>query len=150
MTAEAEGFAIRCGMPGSTEPMSGLGDLARFLGGDESTFIGEVLKLAVKAQATPEHMERLTLAFPDYLHAWRIWNNMSPIPTADRLAAELVARPSRSGTVVVVEPLTTGALLLSCDGCGDILWRGEAYDAVDVDKLADLRDDHRWRTHGEH
>lgn len=150
MSTEAERFITRCGLRGSSEPMSGLGDLARFLDGDESSFIGEVLKLIVKAQATPEHMERLTLAFPDYVHAWRIWNTMSPIPTADQLDAELVARPSRSGTAVTVEALTTGELLLLCAGCDATLWQGVAYEAVDVDKLGDLRDDHRWRAHGEH
>lgn len=80
---------IPCGFPGSTEPMFGLGDLARAMGGDETSFIGEVLKLVPKAQNKPENLAALRLAFPALVRAWEVWMSMSPTPTCDELLAAL-------------------------------------------------------------
>lgn len=80
---------IRSGLPGSTEPMHGLGDLALFLGGDETSFTGDLLRLIVKADRG--NREQLRLAYPDVVAAWELWMSMSPTPTADELADALGA-----------------------------------------------------------
>lgn len=88
---------IRSGLPGSTEPMHGLGDLALFLGGDETSFTGRLLELIVKAQATPEHMAGLRRGFPEHVRVWETWMAMSPTPTADQLRAALDNQPPVDG-----------------------------------------------------
>lgn len=82
---------IRAGLPGSDEPMSGLGDLAVFLGGDETSFTGRLLDLIVKAQATPENLAALRRGFPDVVRAWQVWMRLTPSPTAGELRAALDA-----------------------------------------------------------
>jgi hypothetical protein len=69
--------------------MTGLGDLALFLGGSEDSFTGNLLRLIVKAQSTPENLAALRRAFPDVVRAWEVWNRTSPAPTADELRAAL-------------------------------------------------------------
>jgi len=92
------------GYPRALDPgaqVDGIGDLCLFLGGSwetlagQSSFTGEVLKLIVKAQATPENFLGLALAFPRVVTAWRTWMDMRPIPTAAELAAELTRRAER-------------------------------------------------------
>lgn len=85
---------VRAGLPGSDEPMSGLGDLALYLGGSENSFTGELLKLIVKAQATPSNMQRLAIAFPIEVQTWQAWMDMhveGRAPTAAELTAQLMA-----------------------------------------------------------
>jgi hypothetical protein len=71
------------------EPMYGLGDLARALGGAETSFTGRVLELVAKAQATPANLQRLALAFPREVRAYSIWMACDPTPTAEVLLALL-------------------------------------------------------------
>ncbi len=89
--------------------LSGLGDLCAFLGGTWSETLGGasvtamVLHLIVKAQNTPEKFAAIERAFPREVTAWRIWNPMSPSPTAGELYTELAgaerAALLRAGTV---------------------------------------------------
>lgn len=75
--------------------LDGLGDLALFLGGSwsdtpgGSSFTGELLKLIVKAQSTPDRLAALEAGFPREVRAWRVWMWMSPTPTAAELCATL-------------------------------------------------------------
>lgn len=88
-----DGRWIRSGLPGSTEGMDGIGDLAVFLGaspdGWKQSFVGLLLQLIVKAQATPEKMMRIAISFPQEVHVWLTWMRTSPTPTADQLRAIL-------------------------------------------------------------
>lgn len=93
---DAEGRYLRSGEEGSTEPMSGLGDLALFLGGSEDSFTGKLLQLIVKAD--PYNRERLRLAFPHVVRTWEVWmgttvhrgGGLTTSPTADELRSALV------------------------------------------------------------
>jgi hypothetical protein len=71
----------------------GTGDLARFLGGSEDSFTGLLLVLITKAQSTPANFSRLELAFPREVAAWKMWNSMSPVPTARELREALEEQP---------------------------------------------------------
>lgn len=72
-----------------------VGDLARALGGDDTSFTGDLLRLIAKADV--DNRPRLALAFPRVFIAWNIWMYTSPAPTAgellDRLAAALGEDP---------------------------------------------------------
>lgn len=92
------------------EPMHGIGDLARALGGSEDSFTGQLLKLVAKAD--PDNRERLRIAFPRAVRAWELWMATSPTPTAGELLAAL-DRPARGGKVSGF-PFTSNA------GCGGI------------------------------
>lgn len=87
---------IRCGEPGSTEPMHGLGDLVVAMGGDETSFIGEVLKLVSKAQNNPENVAALRRGWPHLVRAWELWMAMRPTPTCDQLHTALADDPEAS------------------------------------------------------
>lgn len=69
--------------------LSGLGDLALFLGGDATSFTGDLLKLIAKSQATWSNYHSLLRAFPRQVIAWAVWMGMSPIPTARELRERL-------------------------------------------------------------
>jgi hypothetical protein len=78
--------------------LSGLGDLCYFLGGEwgsdgggDASFTAHLLKLIVKAQATPERFAALERAFPREVLAWRVWMNTDQMPTAAGLCAALTA-----------------------------------------------------------
>lgn len=78
--------------------LSGLGDLCYFLGGEwgsngggDASFTAHLLKLIVKAQATPERFVPLARAFPREVLAWQVWMNTDPMPTAAGLCAALTA-----------------------------------------------------------
>lgn len=77
---------IRCGLPGSSEPMHGIGDLALCLGGSENSFTGGLLKLIAKAD--PVNRERLRAGFPRQVKAWELWM-ATDAPTGDELLALL-------------------------------------------------------------
>lgn len=87
---------IRCGEPGSTEPMHGLGDLVVAMGGAETSFIGEVLKLVSKAQNNPENVAALRRGWPHLVRAWELWMAMRPTPTCDQLHTALADDPEAS------------------------------------------------------
>lgn len=53
-----------------------LHDLAVFLGGDESSFTGHLLRLIAKAD--PGNRARLAGSFPREVAAWRIWQAADP------------------------------------------------------------------------
>jgi hypothetical protein len=78
--------------------LDGLGDLCAFLGGtwsdkpEAESITAKVLKLIVKAQATPDKFARICRAFPREAAAWRTWMTMvDHMPTARELYTELVA-----------------------------------------------------------
>jgi hypothetical protein len=77
------------------QQMFGTGDLARFLGGSESSFTGLLLVLMQKAD--PGNLARLKSAFPREVRAWETWNAMNPCPTPRQLGAALAeaAEPIR-------------------------------------------------------
>jgi hypothetical protein len=70
------------------EPVAELGDLARFLGGDDTSFTGDLLRLIEKARFTPPNLQQLSLAFPRHVAAWVMWDTLrhGGPPTAGRLA----------------------------------------------------------------
>jgi hypothetical protein len=67
--------------------LHGIGDLALVLGGDETSFTGDLLRLIAKADL--ENRQRLRLAFPRQVHAWETWMSMRPTPTGEQLLAAL-------------------------------------------------------------
>lgn len=99
----------RAGTPGSDEPMSGLGDLALFLGGGETSFVGQLLQLVQKAD--PDNLSRLALGYPEVVRAWQVWHYLGS-PTADQLAAALEADVNTNGAIaagyLTVEPADDG------------------------------------------
>lgn len=62
--------------------------LARFLGGDDTSFTGDVLRLVVKARSTPPNFQQLSMAFPRHVAAWVMWDTLcyGAPPTAGCLA----------------------------------------------------------------
>jgi len=70
-------------------PIDATWDLALFLGGSADSFTGKLLDLICKAQATPENLGRLELAFPREVTAWKVWGSMSPAPTFRQLREAL-------------------------------------------------------------
>lgn len=78
--------------PPATAPdqrLYGIGDLARALGGDETSFTGDLLRLIGKAQATPENLGALARGFPRAVAAYSVWMTLSGPPTTDELLAQL-------------------------------------------------------------
>lgn len=65
----------------------GTGDLARFLGGSESSFTGQLLLLLQKAD--PGNVARIRMGFPEIVEAWETWNATSPTPTWGQLREAL-------------------------------------------------------------
>lgn len=66
----------------------GIRELALFLGGDATSFTGDLLRLIAKARFTPENLNRLSVGFPRAVAAWMMWSTMSAVMpiTAARLA----------------------------------------------------------------
>lgn len=63
-------------------------DLALFLGGDSSSFTGDLLRLIGKAD--PDNLNRLAAGFPRQVRAWLLWRASAPV-TADILVNLLEA-----------------------------------------------------------
>lgn len=107
---------VPCGMPGSTEPMHGIGDLARCLGGDETSFTGDLLRLIAKAkmQATPDNYNALRRGFPRVVRAWELWLLDSPTQTGDQLLALLAEFDAREQHVAA---LIAAGLAIRCPEC---------------------------------
>lgn len=68
--------------------MTGGGDLALFLGGDCSSFTGDLVRLIDKSRATLPHFHALLRGFPHAVVAWSVWQAL-PMPTAGQLADAL-------------------------------------------------------------
>jgi hypothetical protein len=66
------------------ERLATTGQLARFLGGDATSFTGLLLDLIAKAD--PPNRRRLGIAFPETVATWAIWMATEPAPTAGELA----------------------------------------------------------------
>lgn len=135
----------RCGLPGSTEPMHGLGDVALALGGSEESFTGRLLLLIAKAQASPVNYQRLRAAFPIEVHAWELWMATSPPPTCDELLAALAG-----GTPTRMAPPTDDvyhvAAAAFCAGPGDSAandWATHAPFRAAIDAALTYRDEAR-------
>lgn len=62
-------------------PVLFTGQLAFLLGGDETSFTGDLLRLIEKAQADARNSRRLAVAFPVQVAAWRAWQRIEPAPT---------------------------------------------------------------------
>lgn len=52
-------------------------DLALMLGGDATSFTGDVLALVAKARFTPQNLNRLCVAFPRHVCAFLMWQTLS-------------------------------------------------------------------------
>jgi hypothetical protein len=52
------------------------GHLALVLGGDETSFTGDLLHLI--GRADPDNLRRLTLAFPREVALWQLWQRLGP------------------------------------------------------------------------
>lgn len=63
-----------------------LSDLARFLGGDGTSFTGDLLRLLAKAD--PPNLNRLAAGYPRHVAAWLMWRTMSS--AAPLTAARLI------------------------------------------------------------
>lgn len=57
-------------------------DLAQFLGGSDTSFTGDLLRLIAKADVG--NRARLRLAFPEHVSAWEAWMATSP-PSVENL-----------------------------------------------------------------
>ena len=73
--------------PRDYRPLYGIGDLAEFLGGSESSFTGQLLLLLQKAD--PGNVARIRMGFPEVVETWEMWNAMSPTPTWRQLREAL-------------------------------------------------------------
>ncbi len=78
--------------------LTDLGDLARFLGGDETSFTGELLRLIAKARFDPENFNRFATGFPRHVAAWVMWHNLTPAaPMTASDLLELLKMAHRKG-----------------------------------------------------
>lgn len=94
------------------ETVTELADLARFLGGDITSFTGDVLRLIEKARVTPENFQRLSIAFPRHVAAWVMWDALcyGAPPTAGRLAEILqLSQPTPDRTARINRLMTDGS-----------------------------------------
>jgi hypothetical protein len=103
-----------CGTSGSTEPMHGIGDLARCLGGDETSFTGDLLRLIAKAQATRDNYDALRRGFPRIVRAWELWMVTWPTPTGDQILALLAEFDAREAHTA---DLIAAGLAIRCPEC---------------------------------
>jgi hypothetical protein len=62
-------------------------DLARWLGGDNTSWTGDFLRLLAKSD--PQHREALRRAAPRAVAAWEIWYPAGEELTGDQLAARV-------------------------------------------------------------
>jgi hypothetical protein len=69
-------------------------DLARWLGGDETSWTGDFLRLVAKSD--PQHREALRRAAPRAVAAWEAWYAQHPV-TGDQLAAILILDDDKTG-----------------------------------------------------
>jgi hypothetical protein len=101
-------------------PIDATWDLAVFLGGSHDSFTGKLLELIAKAQATPENMGRLELAFPREVAAWKTWQSMSPAPTFGQLREALAALEPRTDRLerIVLTELGSQRETQQCGACG--------------------------------
>lgn len=99
-----------------TDPVNTHAHLARFLGGSDDSFTGQLLDLFAKAMATPANTERLQLAFPYHYLAWRTWMLVTPAPTAGELRT------------LVTEALDT-VMWWACIRC-QVYWHSATYNRV--------------------
>lgn len=89
------------------EVLADVSDLARFLGGDDTSFTGDLLRLVKKARSSPENLNRLAVGFPRVVTAWIMWDTLSfgAPPTAGDLARILTfAYGHRSPKADVPDP----------------------------------------------
>lgn len=70
-------------------PMAGIGDLALALGGSETSFTGDLLRLIAKSD--PGNRTLLRTAYPRQVLAYELWMATSPAPTLDRFRVALDA-----------------------------------------------------------
>jgi hypothetical protein len=73
---------FKSGMPDDM-PVATHHDLCLALGGDDTSFTGDLLRLIAKAD--PGNRARLGSAFPLHVTAWGIWMHMAPHITAGQL-----------------------------------------------------------------
>lgn len=86
------------------EPLADISDLCRFLGGDTTSFTGDLLALIAKARFDPENLNRLVRGFPRHVCAWVMWSNMSaaaPLTAGDLKALLELAHNPRKGNADV-------------------------------------------------
>ncbi len=68
-------------------PLDGLGDVARALGGTDTSWTMYLLELLAKSDT--QRLATLALAVPWHVHAYRWWRAATPTPTAGELLAEM-------------------------------------------------------------
>lgn len=71
------------------DPVRMLGDLARFLGGDETSYTGDLLRLIAKAD--PANTRRLMQSHSREVRAYHLWMRMGRMLGRPPRAAELLA-----------------------------------------------------------
>ena len=64
-------------MPGDMA-IADLAELALFLGGDGTSFTGDLLRLIGKAD--PKNLQQLSTAFPRHVRAYLLWRACAPVP----------------------------------------------------------------------
>lgn len=72
----------RSGMPSEAQVQTHH-DLCLALGGDDTSFTGDLLRLIAKAD--PANRARLMLAFPGIVVAWEHWTRKAPHITAGQI-----------------------------------------------------------------
>lgn len=85
------------------QPLADWTDLVLALGGDDTSFTGDLLRLIAKAD--PGNQERLRLAFPWNVRAWELWMEHAPDITAGQLVARVDSDTLTAALVAAVEPL---------------------------------------------
>jgi hypothetical protein len=87
-------------MPHRDRPLHDVGDLALALGGADSSFTGELLRLIAKAD--PANRERLREGYPRQVRAWELWMGTTSPLTETELLHALDGVPSPASRIRVV------------------------------------------------
>lgn len=83
---------IRSVLP-DDHPVSTWHELCLALGGDVTSFTGDLLHLIAKAD--PGNRARLRAGFPQHVAAWEMWTEADPPMTAGELAANIAHVPDK-------------------------------------------------------
>ena len=84
------------------QPLRNLSDLAMFLGGDGTSFTGDLLRLIGKAD--PENLNLLGRVYPRHVRAWLMWRACSPVPASTLVALLEATHLSQRARIIHERP----------------------------------------------